>query len=224
MRENKKIINSIKKNLGIYINNIYEFNNILNNNCIICGEFILSHINNIYKYNTINHNMDIIDIYCTNYEYNKLKLFLINNNFIINENMDISIKNSKYLFNNIILKHEYKKKINNNNLTINITITNNPIDYINKYKKLNIEKNYYNGVLLIILYPKNVILKKDTLYINNLDILYNTNIIKYLSYGYKIKLIDMNNLNIINIYNFNKYKLKNNIKNYIDYIKYKIKL
>ena len=91
MRKIEKIINSIKKNIGIYINNTYEFNNILNNNCIISGNFILSHINNIYKYNTINHNTDIIDMYCTKYEYLNLKIFLINNNFQINENENINL-------------------------------------------------------------------------------------------------------------------------------------
>jgi hypothetical protein len=223
MKKEKSVINSIKKNIGIYINNTYEFNNILNNNCIIVGGFILSHINNIYKYNTENHNKDIIDIYCTKYKYNELKKYLINNNFIINENINISL-NNKNLANNIIIEHEYTKQIYNNKLIIKISLTDNPIKYMNDSIQLNIEKNYYNGVLLIIGYPKSVILKKDTIYINSINEIFDLNVIKYILYGYEFKLIDITNKNTLIINGFNKYKMKSFISNYIKYLSYKCKI
>lgn len=201
MRNPKKIINSILKNLSIYFNNIDEFQNkILSNKCILSGSFILNHINKIYKYN-IRNNHDIVEIYCEKEEYKKLKLFLILNNF----NIDINNKNI----------NSYYKSVDYNNFLINIYIVVNPIDYIFTHKLLKIEKNYFNGGLLVIGYPKNVILKYEKLIINDINLINNNhNIIKYLNYGYKFKFYNNMNNKIYILYNKTQYT------KYLNYIKY----
>lgn len=223
MRKDKQIINSIKKNIGIYINNTNEFNNILNNDCIISGEFLLKHINNVNTHNNIN----IIDIFCTIYEYSKLKLLLINNNFTISEyytenNENKKINHNLFTHDYNVTRHKFVKDVLKNKLIFNITITDHPINYINLFYKLKIEKNYYNGVLLIMSHPKNVILKYEKCYINKFEYINNTNINSYISYGYKFKLVNLLNSTEITIFNYKKYNKKKLIKLFINYIKYNL--
>lgn len=209
MRNQKKIINSIKKNISIFINNTYAFNTLLNNSCIIVGKFLLNHINHIYKYNIYNNNKDVIDIYCDLYQYNRLKIFLINNNF---RSIKMIVGSNK---------RTYIKILNYNSLTFNIQITNYPIKYIDNNIKLNIEKVYYNGALLVMPYIKNILLKYEEVFINDLEYITSPEILLYLSYGYKFRFTNIKNYDIIIMSNYFKKNKRKQIKNIVSYILYK---
>jgi len=209
MRNQKKIINSIKKNISIFINNTYAFNTLLNNSCIIAGKFLLNHINNIYKYNIYNNNKDIINIYCDLYQYERLKIFLINNNF---RSIKMIVGSNK---------RTYIKILNYNSLTFNIQITNYPIKYIDNNIKLNIEKVYYNGTLMVMPYIKNILLKYEEVFINDLEYITSPEILLYISYGYKFRFTNIKNYDIIIISNYFKKNKRNQIKNIVSYILYK---
>ena len=212
----------ILKNINLYINNTHEFNKILNNDCIIAGRFVLLHINDITKGDRVS-NITNLDMYCNEMQYNNLKLFLMNNNFKFKECLDTDDKMYKtYDKKKHTKRHCFSKTVNFNKLNIIANIVNRPISYINKNIKLNIEKNYYNGSLVVIQYPKNVILKKESIHVGSMKYLNNSNLYEYINLGYKIKLININQLNNYMLVNKAKDNKLNNLKNYFKYIYYRL--
>lgn len=201
-------IAQLKKTLSFI--EITNFLDKFNNECILYGSCFIKMLNdnvyikNLYKFNILG-TLPYINI---------LNKYFILNNFIK------STKKSKHNPDKTIYMYKYK----HDGITyiFKCKIDEHPIKNISKYTNLKIEQIYFDGSLHI-LYPSNVILKKEvlTLKINDES---SFRIIKkistYIQFHYKFIVYDVNKCYIFSDKSYDK--LSNKFKRLYYRFKYKI--
>lgn len=184
MSKSCRMLLRLEKSIKTYIPNYNEFIDILNENCVIYGRYILHFVNDDSA------PIESIEMLTTYYNYLNLHKLLSVNRFIIS-NVPANMKAMDHINSESTKTIIYEKIFNSIVLKINITITPMIMQYIKNNQILKIEQSYFNGSHIIIPYKKEVFTKSETntkIKISN-PIIYKK-IYYYIKHGYMFNIIN----------------------------------
>jgi hypothetical protein len=171
----------LEKSIKQFIPNYNEFIDILNENCIIYGRFILHFINRD------DVKVKSIDILSNYLNFIKLHKLLSINRFTV----QLAALVIDSLHKNSTQRIIYEKYVNNAIFTLQVNITPNMCNFFKNDTVLKIERSYFNGSHVVIPFKKEVFTKNET----NTNIKFtNPEIHKklqyYIKYGYMFTIIN----------------------------------
>lgn len=212
--------NSINNIIGEFINDVDQFNTIINkNNIVLSGSSVLKAINND------TYEIDDLDIYVNSdaklskdrSDMHRIDNFMLK---VCTEFHDFIINNADYELSSLMMSDENKimnnlytgmRSINyvftlinsKNNKKIQVIVCDDYLDTIGEFD-LSINKNYWDGKDITILDPKSVFTKHEKLSLHikcKLDYYTLERIDKYRKRGYNIELTELTSLLPKSIYN-----------------------